>query len=206
MNKAYKLLILIPILISGCNTNQSNHKSLSQNIDSFDMSVYTNQGDKIYSIKSPSSRYNKESNNFKLTKTTIYLFKNNMPEYIINSEESYLSNNNKLLELKGNILVKAILNRDDKLYADNFKWDINNSKCFLNGNVKFENDSILLSSNKAIFNNSKNIIEFFNPVKYSIKNNDNSYEINSENAFYNIETKSVSFKSFQKKVRTKVYF
>ena len=77
MNKVYKLIILIPILISGCKTNQSNHKSLSQNIDSFDMR-YIVQGPKSL------SKYNKETNNFKLTRTTIHLF---MPEYIINSEE-----------------------------------------------------------------------------------------------------------------------
>ena len=37
---------------------------------------------------------------------------------------------------------------------------------------------------------SDNIIEFFNPVKYIIKNdnNENKYEINSENAYYNLNT------------------
>ena len=42
-----------------------------------------------------------------------------------------------------------------------------------------------------------NIIEFFNPVKYIIKddNNNNIYETNSENAYYDINKESLSFKA-----------
>ena len=72
----------------------------------------------------------------------------------------------------------------------------------------FENQTISLISNKATLNNTNNVIEFYNPVKYIIKgsNKDSGYEINSENAFYNIKTKSVSFKSKKDKVRSKIYF
>jgi len=53
-----------------------------------------------------------------------------------------------------------------------------------------------------------NIIEFYNPVKYIIKddNNEKKYEINSENAFYNINTDSVSFSAKEERVRSKIYF
>ena len=55
---------------------------------------------------------------------------------------------------------------------------------------------------------SENIIEFFNPVKYIIKgnNNGNKYEINSENAYYNINKKTLSFSAKNKRVRSKIYF
>ena len=55
---------------------------------------------------------------------------------------------------------------------------------------------------------SDNIIEFFNPVKYIIKdeNNENQYEINSENAYYNLNTESVSFKGKDKRVKSIIYF
>ena len=55
---------------------------------------------------------------------------------------------------------------------------------------------------------SDNIIEFFNPVKYIIKddNNENKYEINSENAYYNLNTESVRFKAKDKRVRSIIYF
>ena len=53
-----------------------------------------------------------------------------------------------------------------------------------------------------------NIIEFFNPVKYLIKdeNDENKYEINSENAYYNINTESFSFSAKNKRVRSIIYF
>ena len=65
-----------------------------------------------------------------------------------------------------------------------------------------------LSSNKAILKKSINIIEFFNPVKYKINDStkERGYEINSENAYYNIDTKTVNFISNEERVRTKIYF
>ena len=55
---------------------------------------------------------------------------------------------------------------------------------------------------------SDNIIEFFNPVKYIIKGDDNKnlYETNSENAYYDINKESLSFKAKDKRVRSKIYF
>ena len=55
---------------------------------------------------------------------------------------------------------------------------------------------------------SDNIIEFFNPVKYIIKNdkNENIYEINSENAYYDLNTESISFQAKDKKVKSIIYF
>jgi len=68
-------------------------------------------------------------------------------------------------------------------------------------------ENIKLNSNKAVLDSS-NIIEFFNPVKYIIKedNDENKYEINSENAFYNINTESFSFSAKDKRVRSIIYF
>ena len=76
------------------------------------------------------------------------------------------------------------------------------------GNVSYKNESITLSSNKAILNKTTNIIEFFNPVKYKINdvNNESKYEVNSQNAYYNIDTKSVRFSSKEERVRSKIYF
>ncbi len=208
MNKFYKLLFLIPIIIIGCKTSTTNNKIITQSINSLNMNIYSNDGNKVLTIISPSSNYDKEKNTFNLKETTINLFKDNEIKYIIYSEKSKLSNNNKLLELYDNVSIKTIKEKGDELYANSFKWNIQNSEYLLVGNVRFENGSIILSSNKATLNNNENIIEFFNPVKYKIKDNKNEsgYEINSENAFYNIKTKSVSFTSRKEKVRSKIYF
>ena len=207
MSKLFKVLILLSIFVSGCKSENIFEKKIIQRIDKFNMNVYTNDGNRIYSIKSPSSSYNREENSFNLIDTTIHLFKDNNVQYIINSDISKLTNNNKTLELNGNILFKALLHQGDKLSAANFIWNINNSQYLLTGDVKFENNSISLRSNKAILNNN-NVIKFFNPVKYKIKNNNNDdiYEINSENAYYDINTKAVNFRSTEKRVRSKIFF
>ena len=208
MNRWYKLFLILPIIIIGCKNKEIDEKYLSQSINTLDMNIFSKEGEKLISIKSPYSNYDKERNTFDLKETTINLFKDNNLEYIINSDNSKLSNNNKLLELDGNVSVKTIVQQGDKLTANRFTWNIQNSEYLLIGNVKLENSLITLSSNKAILKKSTNIIEFFNPVKYKFKDNmnDSGYEINSENAYYNIDNKSVNFKSKEERVRSKIYF
>ena len=171
------------------------------------MNIFSKNGDKIYSITSPDSSYNNSELKFELKKPFINIFNGEETKYIISSEESTLSNNNKLLKLKGNVKLKTLKKDGDLLYADNFTWNIENNNYLLEGNIRFENQNIILNSGKAILG-SDNIIEFFNPVKYIIKdeNNENKYEINSENAYYNLSSKSVSFKAKDKRVKSIIYF
>ena len=208
MNRWFKLFLILPLIIIGCKNKEIDEKYLSQSINTLNMNIFSKEGEKLISIKSPYSFYDKERNTFDLKETTINLFKDNNLEYIINSDNSKLSNNNKLLELDGNVSVKTIIQQGDKLTANSFTWNIQNSEYLLIGNVKFENSLVTLSSNKAILKKSSNIIEFFNPVKYKYKDNmkDSKYEINSENAYYNIDNKSVNFKSKEERVRSKIYF
>ena len=207
MNNIYKLIIFFPIFIIGCTTNVIKENKILKKIDSLNMNIFANTGEKIYSITSPNSTYNKIKLEFNLKKTTISIFDGEDIKYIINSDSSTLSNNSRLVELNGNVELRSINLDNDILYGDNLIWNIDKSIYKLIGNVRFENSNIKMSSNKAILAKD-NIIEFFNPVKYIIKenSNENKYEINSENAYYNLKTASLSFKSQDKRVRSKIYF
>ena len=207
MNKIYKFLIFLPVFIFGCTPNVIEKNEIIQKIDSLDMNIFSKKGNKIYSISSPYSSFDNVELKFNFKKTSINIFNGEEIKYIIVSDESTLSNNNKILELKGNVKLNNLKEDEDILYADNFIWNIDETSYLLEGNIIFENKNIILYSNKAILE-SDNIIEFFNPVKYIIKddNNENKYEINSENAYYNINTESVSFKASDKRVRSIIYF
>ena len=191
----------------GCSPNVIDENKVKQKIESLNMTIYSKSGDKIYSITSPNSSYDNIELKFELKKPLINIFDGEETKYIISSEESTLSDNNKLLKLKGNVKLKTLQKNGDVLYADNFIWNIENTDYLLEGNIRFENQNIILNSGKAILG-SDNIIEFFNPVKYIIKdeNNENKYEINSENAYYNLNTESVSFKAKDKRVKSIIYF
>ena len=191
----------------GCAPNLIVENKVIQKIDSLDMNIYSKNGDKIYSITSPNSSYNKNELKFEFKKPTINIFKGEETKYIISSEESTLSENNKLLELRGNVKLKTLKQDEDRLYADNFVWNIEETDYLLEGNIRFENQNIILNSGKAILG-SDNIIEFFNPVKYILKdeNNVNKYEINSENAYYNLNTEAVSFQAKDERVKSIIYF
>ena len=207
MNNIYRLIIFLPFVILGCAPNVIEENKVIQKIESLNMKIYSKDGDKIYAITSPKSIYNISELKFELKDPTINIFKGEETKYIINSDISTLSENNKLLKLKGNVKLRTLRAKEDILYADNFIWNIEETNYLLDGNIRFENENIILNSGKAKLG-SDNIIEFFNPVKYIIKgeNNDNKYEINSENAYYNLKTESVSFNSKDKRVQSIIYF
>ena len=171
------------------------------------MNVFSKNGDKIYSITSPDSKFDKIKLVFNLKRTTINIFKGEDIKYIIDSESSRLLDKNKIVELKGNVKLRSLNQNNDYLFGDNLTWNINESKYELFGNVRFENRNVSLYSNKAILRKD-NIIKFFNPVKYVMKDDDDKkkYEIKSENAFYDIDKESLSFKGKDKKVRSIIYF
>ena len=207
MSNIYRLIIFLPLFILGCAPNVIDENKVKQKIDSLDMTIFSKSGDKIYSIISPNSSYDNIELKFELKNPIINIFNGEETKYIISSEESSLSDNNKLLKLKGNVKLKTLKKDGDNLYADNFTWNIENTNYLLEGNIRFENQHIILNARKAILD-SDNIIEFFNPVKYIIKdeNNENKYEINSENAYYNLDNESVSFKAKDKRVKSIIYF
>ena len=207
MNNIYRLIIFLPFFILGCVPNKIKDNKVIQKINSLDMNIFSKSGNRLYSITSPNSVYNNNELRFEIKNPTINIFNGEETEYIINSDESTLSRNNNLLELKGNVRLKTLTEDENYLYADNFIWNIGDENYLLEGNIRFENKNIILNSAKAKLS-SDNIIEFFNPVKYIIKNdnNENKYEINSENAFYNLETESVNFKARDKRVRSVIYF
>ena len=207
MIKIKRFIIFLPFVLLGCSSNVFEEKKVIQKIDNLDMNIFSNKGNKIYSITSSNSSYNNSELKFELKKPTINIFKGEETKYIISSEESTLLDNKKLLKLKGNVKLKTLKQDEDILYADNFIWNIEETNYLLEGNIKFENQNIILKSSKAKLG-SDNIIEFFNPVKYLIKdeNNESKYEINSENAYYNLNTESVSFKAKNKRVKSIIYF
>ena len=191
----------------GCVPNVIEENKVTQKIDSLDMNIFSKKGDKIYSIISSNSIYNNIELRFELISPTISIFKDEEIKYIVSSDVSTLSDNNKLLKLKGNVKLKTLKQDENILYADNFIWNIEETNYLLEGNIRFENQNIILNSEKAKLG-SDNIIEFFNPVKYVIKdkNNENKYEINSENAYYDLNTESVSFKAKDKRVKSIINF
>ena len=201
-------MIFFPIFIFGCSSNLiEDNKMILKKIDNLNMDIFSKSGDKIYSISSPNSTYDKIKLEFNLKKTTISIFDGETIKYIIKSDSSTLSNNNKNVELNGNVELRSFNQDNNYLQGDNLIWNINDSNYELIGNVKFENTNIKLSSTKATLD-KENIIKFFNPVKYIIKddNKENKYEINSENAYYDLNTESLSFESSEKRVRSKIYF
>ena len=208
MNKIYSLIFIITFFILGCTSNVIEENKVTKEINSLNLNIFTKNGNKKYSIKSPYSTYDNVIDKFEFQKATINIFQKGKLKYNISSDEATLSNNNKILKLNGNVKLKTNNQIKDYLYADSFIWNIDETNYLLTGNIRFENNNVILTSGQAKMG-SDNIIEFFKPVKYIIKNDNfnNKYEINSENATYNIEKESLSFKAKnQERVRSIIYF
>ena len=150
MSNIYRLIIFLPLFMLGCAPNVIDENKVIQKIDSLDMTIFSKSGDKIYSITSPNSSYDNIELKFELKKPIINILNGEETKYIISSEESSLSDNYKLLKLKGNVKLKTLKKDGDYLYADNFIWNIENTNYLLEGNIRFENQNIILNSGKAI--------------------------------------------------------
>ncbi len=203
----YLIFFLFPFLISSCNVSSKNIDKSLLIIEKFNLNHYSNDGSKLYMLKTPYSVFNQTNQSYKLNKTNIKFFESENVKYNINSDSAKLLNN-KFLELKGNVEINDFNNDKTIIKSNNLFWDIDKSEFILEGNVSLVNNIINLSSSKALFDKEEDIIMFYKPIKYNYKDEDGvrKYNISSENAYYNISTKDVIFKSINDKVKSRIVF
>ncbi len=208
MNRIFYIIcILSSLFISGCSVNTKKVDKSVLIIEDFNLNHYSANGSKIYMLDTPYSVFNKTDQSYLLNKTNIKFFDKEIVKYNINSDSAKLLNN-KFLELKGNVEINDFNNNKTIIKSNNLFWYIDKSEFILEGNVLLVNNIINLSSSKALFNKKDDTIIFYSPIKYNYKNEEGTrkYNISSENAYYNISTKDVIFKSNNNKVKSKLIF
>ncbi len=208
MNRFFYLLcILSSFFLSSCNVSPKKVDKSVLIIEKFNLNHYSKNGSKLYMLDTPYSVFNKIDQTYLLNKTNIKFFDKDNVKYNVNSDSAKLLNN-KFIELKGNVEINDFNNNKTIIKSNNLFWDIDKSEFILEGNVSLVNNTINLSSSKALFDNKDDIIMFYNPIKYNYKDQSGvrKYNISSENAYYNVSTKDVLFESKNDKVKTKLVF
>ena len=208
MNKIFYLIcILSSLFISSCNVSTKKTNKSVLIIEDFNLNHYSKNGTKVYMLETPYSVFNQTDQSYLLEKTNIKFFDKEDVKYNVNSDSAMLLNN-KFLELKGNVEINDFNNNKTIIKSNNLFWDIDKSEFILEGEVSLVNNIINLSSSKALLDKRDDIILFYNPVKYNYNDQDSvkKYNISSENAYYNILSKDVIFKSKNDKVKSKLVF
>ena len=208
MNRIFYLIcILSSLFISSCNVSTKKTNKSVLIIEDFNLNHYSKNGSKLYMLETPYSVFNQTDQSYLLNKTNIKFFDQENVKYNVNSDSAKLLNN-KFLELKGNVEINDFNNNKTIIKSNNLFWDIDKSEFILEGKVSLVNNIINLSSSKALFDKKDDIILFYNPIKYNYKDEEGirKYNISSENAYYNISTKDVIFKSKNDKVKSKLIF
>ena len=204
-----KILFIFSIsfLISSCSTSI---RKIDSNlaIDDFYMTQFEINGDKLYAISSPKSVFIKDIQIYKLDKTKILFFEDNKENYIINSNKSSLFNNNNEIKLEGDVRLYDLNNKKNTITANKALWNIDKYEFTLIGDVILNNNSINLISSKAVFNKKKNIIKFFKPVKYRYLNNSSTlnYKVKADNAYYDLNKKTLLFESINERIKSNINF
>ena len=203
----YLIFILSPFLISSCYVRTKKVDKPVLIIEKFNLNHYSKNGSKLYYLETPYSIFNQTDQSYLLNKTNIKFFDKENVKYNVNSDSAMLLNN-KLLELKGNVEINDFNNNKTIIRSNKLFWNIDKSEFILEGDVSLVNNIINLSSSKALFDKKDDIILFYNPIKYNYKDEEGirKYNISSENAYYNILTKDVIFKSRNDKVKSKLIF
>ena len=208
MNKSFYLIcILLAFLLSSCTVNKRKVDKSILIIEKFNLNHYSKNGSKLYMLETPYSVFNQTDQSYSLNKTNIKFFDKENVKYNVNSDSAKLLNN-KFLELNGNVEINDFNNDKTIIKSSKLFWIIDKSEFILEGNVSLANNIIKLTSSKALFDKKDDIIIFYNPIKYNYKdeNGIRKYNISSENAYYNITTKEVIFKSNNDKVKSKIVF
>ena len=208
MNRIFYLIcILSSLFITSCNVSTKKINKSVLIIEDFNLNHYSKNGTKVYMLETPYSVFNQTDQSYLLKKTNIKFFDKEDVKYNVNSDSAMLLNN-KFLELKGNVEINDFNNNKTIIKSNNLFWDIDKSEFILEGEVSLVNNIINLSSSKALFDKKDDIILFYNPIKYNYKDEEGirKYNISSENAYYNISTKDVIFKSKNDKVKSKLIF
>ena len=208
MNRIFYLIcILSTLFISSCNVSTKKTNKSILIIEDFNLNHYSKNGTKVYMLETPYSVFNQTDQSYLLNKTNIKFFDKENVKYNVNSDSAMLLNN-KFLELKGNVEINDFNNNKTIIKSNNLFWDIDKSEFILEGEVSLVNNIINLSSSKALFDKRDDTILFYNPIKYNYINEEGirKYNISSENAYYNISTKDVIFKSKDDKVKSKIIF
>jgi len=197
----------IYILLSSCSTTS---RKIDSNlaIDDFSMTHFEINGDKSYAIYSPKSVFIKDIQIYKLDKTKILFFEENIENYIINSKKSSLLNNNNDIKLEGDVRLYDLNNKENTITANKAFWNIDKYEFTLIGDVILNNNSINLISSKAVFNKKNNIIKFFKPVKYRYLNNSSTlnYNVKADNAYYDLNKKTLLFESKNDRIKSNINF
>jgi len=208
MNRIFYLICILSFFfISSCNVNKKKVDKSILIIEDFNLNHYTKNGSKLYMLDTPYSVFNQTDQSYILNKTNIKFFEKENVKYNVSSDSAKLLNN-KFLELNGNVEINDFNNDKTIIKSNNLYWDIDKSEFILEGNVSLVNNIINLSSSRALFDKKEDIIMFYNPIKYNYKDEEGirKYNISSENAYYNILTKDVIFKSKNDKVKSKLIF
>ena len=201
------LIFFIYFLLSSCTTSI---KKIDSNlaIDDFSMTQFEINGDKSYAISSPKSLFIKDIQIYKLDKTKILFYEENKVSYMIKSLKSSLLNNNKDIKLEGNVRLYDLNNKANTINANKAFWHIDKYEFTLSGDVILNNNFINIESSKAVLNNKENIIKFFKPVKYRYLNNSSTlnYKVKADNAYYDLNKKTLLFESKNERVKSKINF
>ena len=208
MNRIFYLIcILSSLFISSCNVSTKKTNKSVLIIEDFNLNHYSKNGSKLYMLETPYSVFNQTDQSYLLNKTNIKFFDKENVKYNVNSDSAMLLNN-KFLELKGNVEINDFNNNKTIIKSNNLFWDIDKSEFILEGEVSLVNNIINLSSSKALFDKKDDTILFYNPINYNYIDEEGirKYNITSENAYYNISTKDVIFKSKNDKVKSKLIF
>ena len=200
------LIFSIYLLLSSCSTFIKKTDS-NLAIDDFSMTQFEINGDKSYAISSPKSLFIKDIQIYKLDKTEILFYEENKVSYIIKSLKSSLLNN-KDIELIGNVRLYDLNNKANTINANKAFWNIDKYEFTLIGDVILNNDSIKVESSKATLNKNVNIIKFFKPVKYRYLNNSSNlkYKVKADNAYYDLNKKTLFFESKNERIKSKINF
>ena len=206
-----KYSIFVLLLLSSCYVQPKNNisESVFSVIKNFKLEQKKEDDSLNFMIESPEAYINPGNDIVNIKNSTITIYKYDKPKLIINSNVAIFNRKNNTINCSGDIVIDQIDAKDNKLTAENIMWNIQNSTIHISGDVKLRTNSSYIISDNAYYDQNEGILDFTQIKKYEVYRKSGQIEIpfisiNSDNATWDNEEKSLIFYSPDKQVRSTI--
>lgn len=199
-------LLLFIIFLSSCSNKKVEKDTSSFKFNEINVEQVDNKGIKQFSFKTKKAKINEEDKSIKAQNSIFILFHNNKPHYRLISEGSTLTGNGDEIQLNSGVRMSSLLTEDFSLQADRIVWIKKLSKATVEGNIKASITGSSFRSDKAIYNHSRNTIEFIDIKEYNYKSSiDNAtIKVIADSATWDGQNRKLTFSNSNSQVLTKI--
>ncbi len=155
-------ILITNILVSAC---QSNHDEINLEpspfvLSKFQLSKKNGEGETEWTIRSPEARYQLGKRLIRAINFEGTIFEKSLPTFNLSAKSANVVNDGDIILLEGDVFLNKLTGNKIKVKGDMVVWNTSDSILTIEQRPVAFDKNIILKSQKAKFDNTKNILYF----------------------------------------------